>query len=101
MNVRPNYFCGVLYTVLGAVAAIGTVERFATHQAGGSLWLVGGSGMLLFAGILIIRETGIQRSLQDRPIESLLQDDQLGANDEALSKPNARAVRRYLSSLVA
>ncbi len=58
MNARPNYFCGVLYTLLGAVAAVGTVERFATHQAGGSLWLVGGSGVLLFAGILIVRETG-------------------------------------------
>ena len=91
MNARPTYLCGGLYTFLGAVAAIGTVERFAKHPAGGSLLFVGGSWVLLFAGILIIRETGIQRALQGRPIEPLLQGNQLGADDLALSKTNARA----------
>ena len=94
MNARPNYFCGVLYTLLGAVAAIGTMERFAAHRTGGSLWLVGGSGTLLLTGILIIRETGVQRALQGRLIEPLLQDDLSDANDHAPSKANARVMQR-------
>lgn len=92
MNGRPTYLCGGLYTFLGAVAAIGTVERFAKHPAVGSLLLVGGSAVLLFAGILVIREIVIQRALQGPPIEPLPQCNQLGVNAHALSKTDARAV---------